>query len=154
MRKIIYTRPDGQLCVVHPVRNTHPIPETLTDAEIEKRAWGRLPADAIGARWVEESDLPTDRSFRNAWQDSGKKVEVDMDKCREIHRDRLRAARAPEFAANDLALRDAMLSGDKEATAKAIARRDELRDVTDHPSIDAAKSVEELKALWPEQLSA
>jgi len=67
MRKIIFTRPDGGLSVVHPSRNT--IGETLTtDAEIEQRAWNKLPTDAINPKFVNASDIPTDRTFRDAWE--------------------------------------------------------------------------------------
>ena len=67
MRKIVYTNSSGILCVVHPVRNT--IGETLTtDAEIEQRAWNKLPTDAINPKFVNASDIPTDRTFRNAWE--------------------------------------------------------------------------------------
>jgi hypothetical protein len=67
MRKIVYTNSSGILCVVHPVRNT--IGETLTtDAEIEQRAWNKLPTDAINPKFVNASDIPTDRTFRSAWE--------------------------------------------------------------------------------------
>ena len=67
MKKIIYTNSDGILCVVHPCRNT--IGETLTtDLEIEQRALDKLPVDAINPMFVDESAIPTDRTFRNAWE--------------------------------------------------------------------------------------
>ena len=67
MRKILFTNTDGSLSVVHPTRNT--IGETLTtDAEIEQRAWDKLPVDAINPVFVDESVIPTDRTFRNAWE--------------------------------------------------------------------------------------
>lgn len=76
MRKIIYTRPDGGMSVVHPVINTFPIQENITEAQAEQRAWNRLPPEAIRPRFVEEIDLPSDRTFRNAWVDDGIRVSI------------------------------------------------------------------------------
>jgi hypothetical protein len=39
--------------------------------------------------------LPQDRTFRSAWQFNGAAVEIDMTAARGIHRDNLRAERAP-----------------------------------------------------------
>jgi predicted metalloendopeptidase len=142
MRKIIYTNLNGRLCIVHPIRNT--IGETLaTDAEIEQRAWDRLPAEAINPQWVDESAIPFDRTFRNAWKANGSKIEHDMAKCREITKDRLRAERAPLLAAQDVAYQRALeASAD---TSAIVAEKQRLRDVTQ--LADAATSLDELKAL-------
>ena len=35
--------------------------------------------------------IPTDRTFRDAWQYNGNAVEINMTKAREIHKDNLRA---------------------------------------------------------------
>ena len=142
MRKIIYTRPDGGLSVVHPVRNT--IGETLTtDAEIEQRAWDKLPAEAITPRWADASEIPVDRTFRNAWKDGGAKVEHDLGKCREITKARLRTERAPLLAALDVEFMRALEEG--KPTAGIVAQKNALRDVT--KQADTAQDIESLKAL-------
>lgn len=74
MRKIIFTRPDGGLTVMHPVINTHPQREQITEAEAEQRAWNKLPKDAINPVFVEASAIPSDRTFRNAWKQSGSQI--------------------------------------------------------------------------------
>lgn len=98
---------------------------------------GDIPADhACVGHSVE---VPSDRTFRNAWCWTGK-VDHDMEKCRAIHRDRLRVARAPKLAALDVAqLRGQDVEAEKTA----------LREVTADPAIEAAKTPEELKAVWP-----
>lgn len=154
MRKIIYTRPDGGLSVVHPVINTHtvsistgevvPVPETLTEAEAEQRAWDRLPKDAINPRWADASELPTDRTFRNAWKDTGK-IEHDLGKCREITKARLRAERAPKLAALDVAFMRSVETGDAKAQADIAAQKQVLRDVT--AQVDSVDDLETLKAI-------
>ena len=95
MRKIIFTRLDGGVSVVHPVRNT--IGETLTtDAEIEQRAWDKLPEGAINPQYVEETAIPTDRTFRNAWKVEAGSVAVDTGKAKDLTKDRLRIERKPQ----------------------------------------------------------
>ncbi len=145
-RKIVYMRPDGGMSVVHPVRNTHPALETLTDAQIERRAWSRLPPDAINPRWAFESDIPTDRTFRDAWSDTGSGlVQVDMSKAQEIQKDRLRELRAPKLEALDIAFMKALESGDTKAQADVVAQKQALRDVTNDPALAAATTPEQLK---------
>lgn len=92
MKKISYTRPDGGLSIVHPVINKG---EAITEDEALARALERLPADAIGAQIIEASDIPADRTFRNAWAQNGKIIAHDMVKAREIQRERLRRVREP-----------------------------------------------------------
>ena len=53
MRKIVYERPDGGVSIV-------------SHAADEEAAWARLPTDAISPRWVDESEIPTDRTYRHA----------------------------------------------------------------------------------------
>ena len=95
-RKIIYTRPDGGVSIVHPVRNT--VGETLTtDAEIEQRAWDKLPAYAITPRYIEVSEIPADRTFRDAWKAD---FTIDLDKAKAIHTKRLQGiekAKVPDL---------------------------------------------------------
>ena len=99
MRKIIYTRPDGGVSIVCPVINTHPQPEDITEAE--ERAWDRLPANAINPRWIDATEILADRYFRDAWEDNGD-IKVNMPKARELHKERLRALRAPKLTALDV----------------------------------------------------
>ena len=101
MRKIIFTNTDGGLSVVHPVRNI--IGETLiTDAEIEQRAWDKLPVDAINPVFVDESVIPTDRTFRNAWEHNGDSITQNITKAKSIAHDKRRQARSVEFAPLDI----------------------------------------------------
>ena len=141
MRKITFTRPDGGLSVVHPVRNT--LGETLTtDAEIEQRAWDKLPEDAINPQFVKADAIPTDRTFRNAWEDNGG-INVNMPKVKDLTKDRLRAERKPLLEAQDVAFQRALESG--ASTAEIVKEKQRLRDVT--KQVDALTSLDELKAL-------
>lgn len=142
MRKIVYTRSDGGLSVVHPVRNR--LGETLTtDAQIEQRAWDKLPADAINPRWADASEIPQDRTFRNAWVDAGTKIDHDLGKCQDITKARLRTERAPLLAALDVEFMRALEEG--KPTEAIVAQKQVLRDVT--AQVDAISDIEELKAI-------
>lgn len=149
MKKIIYTRPDGGISVVHPVINTAPELEPITEAEAEERAWNKLPSDAINPRFVNETEIPSDRTFRNAWKSD---LTVDMPKAREIHKNRLREMRAPLLAALDTQYMRADEAGDVATKAAVAAKKQALRDVTAVPAIDAATTPEELKTVIPSVL--
>ena len=79
-------------------------------------------------------------------------ITVNMAKARDIHRQRLREARAPLFNALDVAFQRAMETGAD--TAEIVAKKQALRDVTADPAIDAAQTTDELKAVWPTVLGA
>jgi hypothetical protein len=89
--------------------------------------------------------VPADRTFRGAWQFYGNAVEIDMPKARDIHRDTLRAERAPKLDKLDVDwFRAVETGGDTEAIA---AQKQALRDVTADARIEAAITPDALKAL-------
>lgn len=145
MRKIVYTMPDGGIAVVTPVRNTHPVPETLTDEEIEQRAWDKIPADALNPRWIEADQVPAERAYRAAWKADGDGIAHDMEKAREIHKAKLRKLRAPKLAELDTAYMRADEAADVAEKARIETAKQQLRDITADPRIAAAQSVDDLK---------
>ena len=144
MRKILFTNTDGSLSVVHPVCNT--IGETLTtDAEIEQRAWDKLPVDAINPVFVDKSVIPTDRTFRNAWEHGGDSVTQNITKAKNIAHDKRREARSAEFAPLDI-----KATIPSEATAAEAARAAiRTKYATMQTAIDAASTVDQIKAVMP-----
>ena len=96
--------------------------------------------------------VPTDRTFRGAWQFNGDAVEIDMVAARDIHRDNLRAERKPLLEALDVAYMRAL--EDDTGTVDITAEKQALRDVTEDPRIDAAATPDELKALTLDVLTA
>jgi hypothetical protein len=98
-------------------------------------------------RLIDLSALPADRAYRNAWKDTGTTIVHDMPKAREIHRGKLRELRAPVLAALDVEWMKAV-AAKKNPDADAVeAKRQVLRDLPADPRIDAAQTVEELKAI-------
>ena len=89
--------------------------------------------------------VPTDRTFRGAWQFNGDAVDVDMTSALAIHKDNLRAERKPRLDALDVEYMKALEAG---TGADAIAaQKATLRDITDDARLAAATTPDELKAL-------
>ena len=141
MRKIIFTNTESGLSVVHPVRNT--IGETLTtDVEIEQRAWDKLPVGAINPKFVDASVIPTDRTFRNAWEHGGDSVIQNITKAKNIAHDKRREARSAEFAPLDI-----KATIPSEATAAEAARAVvRVKYATMQTAIESASTVDEIKS--------
>jgi hypothetical protein len=68
---------------------------------------------------------------------------VDINKAKDITKDRLRAERKPLLEAQDVAFQRALESGAD--TSAIVAEKQRLRDIT--TLVDTANTVEELKAL-------
>lgn len=81
-------------------------------------------------------------------------ITVNMDKAKQIHVAKMRAARAEVFKQVDADRAIATDAADQTALASVKARATELRDVTKHPDLLAAKTPDQLKAVWPVCLGA
>jgi hypothetical protein len=73
-------------------------------------------------------------------------ITVNLNKAKEITKDRLRVERAPLLQAQDIAFQRALETGTD--TAAIVAEKQRLRDITQ--LADQATSTEELKALKAE----
>lgn len=100
---------------------------------------------------IADTDIPVDRTYRNAWSWNGK-IEHDMVKARNIHRDHMRQVRAPKLAALDVAYLRAEEAGNTPLKEKIAAQKQALRDVLAIHAIESAATVEQLKTVWPEIL--
>ena len=89
--------------------------------------------------------VPTDRTFRGAWQFNGDAVDVDMTAALAIHKDNLRAERAPRLDALDVEYMKALEAGT--GAADIAAEKETLRNITDDARLAAATTPDELKAL-------
>lgn len=125
--------------------------------DIDKTLWTDDEGNKIACdtwRLVDQSALPTDRYFRGAWRNSGRKVTVDMPTAREIHRTKLRRMRAPLLAELDTEYMRADEAGDNAEKKRIATRKQALRDVTADPAIEKAKTPDALKAVLPPALTA
>lgn len=70
-------------------------------------------------------------------------ITININKAKEITKDRLRAERKPLLEAQDIAFQRAMETGAE--TAAIVAEKQRLRDIT--KLVDTCTSTEELRAL-------
>ena len=71
---------------------------------------------------------------------------VDMAKAREIHKDKIRAARAEKFKELDVEFQKALETG--ASTTDIVAKKQALRDAPADSGIAAASDTDALKAQW------
>ena len=134
MKRIVYTRPDGELSIIIPTG----------EVDLARVLMRDLPADAVEWWECEASNIPTDRTFRDAWcRGDGKSIDVDMPKARTIHMGRIRQVRDAELARLDIE----QLKGNDVA-----AQKQKLRDIPQTFDLTVAATPGELKALWPADL--
>jgi len=98
---------------------------------------------------IDAKQIPTDRTYRNAWVGTNGKdgITHDMPKAREYHRTLLRHERGDKLAALDAKWMRATGRGNKAEQDAVEAERQKWRDAPADPRIDAAQSVEELKQI-------
>lgn len=132
MSRIIYTKSDGTVSIIIPAGDVN---DAIKD----------VPS-GLSYEIVEDSAIPTDRSFRNAWKQNGKTIETDMTKAKEIHKTNIRAARETKFAELDIEFQRALeTSAD---TSTIVAKKQTLRDAPSASGISTAASEADLKAQW------
>ena len=165
-RMIAIEPQDGPLAVMHYItQGRGDILPNGAEWIDEKQGWWRRPVtDALvfeqivrayngngkpaPKRYVilaEDAELPTDRDYRNAWALDGDKIVIDLAKAKDLHRAKLREARAPIMAQLDVDFMRALEQG--KDTAMITAQKQSLRDATKAEAIDAAQTIEELKAV-------
>ena len=71
---------------------------------------------------------------------------IDMAKAREIHKDKIRAARAEKFKELDIEFQKALETG--ASTTDIVAKKQALRDAPADAGIASASDTDALKAQW------
>ena len=132
MSKIIYTNSDGTVSIITPAGDVN---NAIKD----------VPS-GLSYEIVEDSAIPTDRSFRNAWKQNSKTIETDMTKAKEIHKDKIRTARTPKLAELDIEFQKALETSS--STTDIVAKKQALRDAPAASGISTAASEADLKAQW------
>ena len=92
--------------------------------------------------------MPKNRDFRGAWTLEGDVMKEDLSAAKEIFKDKIKEARNPLLASEDVAFMMALENDDSKAKAASVAKKKALRDATKASAINAASSIEELTAAW------
>jgi len=92
--------------------------------------------------------IPTERAFREAWEKTEDNIiGTNMQKAKDIWRDKIRLAREPELAKLDVEFMKALENGAD--TSDIVARKNVLRNADKLADIEAATTPEELMAVQP-----
>ena len=148
--RIIWENPDGTTSVLNPVL-TCKNPATGKNFTIEEIAAKDVPAGITTYSIVDNSVLPSDRNFRNAWKATGlgnttATVGEDIAAARELHKTNIRNARTPKLAELDVEFQKAQERSS--GTAEIVDKKRVLRDAPAAAGIATAANTTELKAQW------
>ena len=97
---------------------------------------------------VSKLTMPKNRDFRGAWTLEGDVMKEDLSAAKELFKSKIKEARNPLLASEDVAFMMALENDDASARAASVAKKKALRDATKASAIDAASSIEELTAAW------
>lgn len=144
--RIIFTHADGSTAIMIPElqeRVAKILPEVANMTQIEYAnfiAKRDVPVGSTNINIVSATDIPTDRTFRNALKHD---LIYDKQKCIDMTNNRLRTERAPLLAELDVQMLIAFETG--APTANIVAEKQRLRDITKiaKPSM----TLEELKSI-------
>jgi hypothetical protein len=92
--------------------------------------------------------MPKNRDFRGAWTLEGDVMKEDLSAAKELFKSKIKEARTPLLASEDVAFMMALENDDASARAASVAKKKALRDATKASAIDAASSIAELTAAW------
>lgn len=149
MKHYLLQRSDGGITLLHMIEQPD---GSYSTPEVDIAKWdAKRQAEITSCHEIKREEIPDHHYvFRDAWCYRDLKITVDMPKARNIHRDKLRALRAPKLADLDIE----MIRGwqDPQAMKDIEVKKQALRDVTIFLAIDVAKTPEELVKAVPDIL--
>ena len=93
---------------------------------------------------VEDSVIPTDKIFRDAWEYSDGTISVNITKSKNLWKEKIRGARKSKLEALDVDFMKAQETGAD--TSSIVAKKKELRDFP--AQVNSATTTDEIKAVW------
>tara|TARA_B100000674_G_C37324236_1_gene682340 strand:+ start:45 stop:533 length:489 start_codon:yes stop_codon:yes gene_type:complete len=155
MSKVIFTQSNGIISVMTPVL-TEINPDTGVEFTIQEIIEKDLiPTGITTYSIVDDSVIPSDRTFRSAWVGNGVGLSTativeDMTKAKEIHKNNIRQKREGKLKELDVDFQRALeTSAD---TSSIVAKKQALRDAPNASGITNAANITELKAQWDESI--
>ena len=139
--RIIYPTPEGGVAII--------IPAPGCGLTIEEIAAKDVPA-GVPFRIVEADAIPSDRTFRGAWEHGTAGVSVNVTKAQAVRLNQFREMRKPLLEALDVSFVRALEQGDASAQATIAAKKQALRDVT---KVALPSDLDALKSFVPPALA-
>lgn len=136
MKKIIYKHGDNEVAIVNMVNDNTSLESIIDKVVPAEHEWSI----------IDESEIPLDRTFRDAWTFNKQTIVVDIDKAKEIQKNKFRAARMSILEKLDVQYMKADEQGNTDLKQQIAAQKQELRDVTNTPLPD---DLEGIKNTWP-----
>ena len=131
-KRIIWTEPNGQVAVLYPVIA---VEDCIKD----------VPS-GLDFFIIQDSEIPKNTFFERAWKIVDGKIQMDIAKAREVHREHVRNARASKLVELDVEFQRALETSTD--TTSIVSKKKALRDAPANSAIDAAKTEAELIAAW------
>lgn len=79
-------------------------------------------------------------------------IVIDIEKAKTIFKSKIRLVRDPLLAKLDLEYMRATEESNTKRKKEIVDKKEQLRNLPNDPSIDTAKTIEELSTLWNEEL--
>lgn len=125
----------------------------MTDTPVDPTPFVTIvDKDGNEKRADELTGQPSDRLFREAWSLSGTVITEDVDKAKDIFRDKVRQVRKPLLEAEDAVFMKALEDDDATAKANSKTKKNNLRDAPAASAISSATTISDLKAAWDTNL--
>ena len=131
-KRIIWTEPSGQVAVLYPIEA---IENCIKDVP-----------DGLSYHIVEDDEIPKNTFFERAWKIVDGKIEMDIVKARDVHRENIRIARQEKLEELDIEFMKAQETGAD--TTDIVAKKNALRNAPADSDIDAATDDAGLKSQW------
>lgn len=143
--KVLIKNPDGSVGILHPVLGCGLTIEQIIEKDVPKvlvgmDGFGNATYEQLSYEIVDDSAIPADRTFRNAWKHD---LTVDITKAHEITKERLRKDRQPLLEKLDVEVMKNI--ADPVKIAEIESQKQVLRDIT--KVVDTLTTVDELKAV-------
>lgn len=115
--------------------------------DIKKYAEENIPSEVDKIIINKYFVLQNDMDFFDAWDIDmkNKKIIIDMPKARDIWRSQLRIERAKEFKKLDVEFMKALEDGNTYVQGVITEKKKKLRNITAHPAIEEADTIETLR---------
>lgn len=138
-KRIVFTNSEGGTSIIIPAPGIL-IQDCMKD----------VPSDALDVEIIDVTDVPADRTFRNAWKrdttPAPQKIAIDMVKAKDITHSRRRAKRDVEFAPHDeIIMKQLPGKSDQQAEAARASIRQKYDSI--QLQIDAVNTPDALKAI-------